>query len=767
MRYLMVLEKPSLMKEVKACYFNHKAEVERNVGQIDFVTMAGHLCTNFLPDDYPDWKGKKWDEVEYPMIPSSWGIKPIQQPHSLKLLNEIKSKISSYDGYIVGTDSDTEGYGIYYLLEQYLGMDKKPALRFMEHSLTDKELLKSFLTMTDFHKDPSHVAFTQSFLVRSRADWLYGMNISRKMSVATGEPMHVGRVKAPTIKLVYDNSMAIENFKPEKYWQLVADYGDGFTATLINEKGQPVNFDDPSKVPSVPLPGVVSKKEAKITKTHAPKLYDLAAVQIEAGQRLGINPQKTLDILQSLYETHKILSYPRTQCRFVSSEKAKEFPDLLEKVAVFPDLKPYVDKIKEDDIKKVYHDKSVVNDKEVEKESHDALLPTSKMPDLSKLSKEEYDVCHLIYMRLLAQFMDPLTEEKTKLVLNHNGYLFAASGKVVIDLGWRKLYGQLKDNVLPPLKEGDPVKAEKIAPAEKVTTPPKRLTVHSLLNSMMNIANLVQDKQLRQSLAESKGIGTPATRSAIVQDIIEKGYIEDKKGLYITPKGKAYVESLGSVDIISPIFAAQMDYKIKKVQRREISFDEAYQSVTDDLYRVCKQIDQMDIKRYSNTGESTAFVCPECGKNLKSMKYSFQCDCGVNISKTVAGKKLTDNMVAKLLDGEKLPSMTFKSNAGKSFTARLYYSHEKKDLAFDFSSGIPCPFCGKDVTLNRGGAFCECGLKVFKNTFRRTLTDREIKTVLKTKKLPKSTFPKKDGGTYETELVLDPKEKTLTFPPRK
>ena len=171
------------------------------------------------------------------------------------------------------------------------------------------------------------------------------------------------------------------------------------------------------------------------------------------------------------------------------------------------------------------------------------------------------------------------------------------------------------------------------------------------------------------------------------------------------------------------------------------------------------RIEDMDPQRFA--------VCPECGKNLKSMKYSFQCDCGVNISKTVAGKKLTDNMVAKLLDGEKLPSMTFKSNAGKSFNARLYYSHEKKDLAFDFSSGIPCPFCGKDVNLNRGGAFCECGLKVFKNTFRRTLTDREIKTVLKTKKLPKSTFPKKDGGTYETELVLDPKEKTLTFPPRK
>ena len=211
----------------------------------------------------------------------------------------------------------------------------------MEHSLTDKEILHSLLTMTDYHTDPVHVRYTQSFLLRSKADWLYGMNATRLASVNTGKLLTIGRVKAPTLKLVYDNSMSIENFKPETYYQIQADYGS-FKAIMVDKEGKAVRFDEPNLRLNIPLAGTVSNKKEIIAKTHAPKLYDLPSLQMDAGQMFGYTPKKTLELVQSLYEKHKVISYPRTQCRYVSSEKAKEFPDMLKKITVFSDLAPFL-----------------------------------------------------------------------------------------------------------------------------------------------------------------------------------------------------------------------------------------------------------------------------------------------------------------------------------------------------------------------------------------------------------------------------------------
>lgn len=338
MRYLFIAEKPSLMRDVRSCYQNHMSEIKKSVGTIDFVALAGHACRNGEPNDYEEWNNK-WENISYPMIPSHWIIKPIQDKRSI--LKNIKEKASSYDGIIVGTDSDTEGYGIYYLIEQHLGLQHMKALRFMEHSLTDKEILKSLLTMTDYHTDPVHVRYTQSFLLRSRADWLYGMNATRLATSKTGKLLTIGRVKAPTLKLVYDNSMAIENFKPETYYQLQADYGT-FKAIMIEQDGKPSKFKTPNPNLRIPLEGIVYDKKEVVTKTHAPKLYDLSSLQMDAGQMFGYTPKQTLELVQSLYERHKVISYPRTQCRYVSSEKAKEFPSMLEKMAVFQEFAPYL-----------------------------------------------------------------------------------------------------------------------------------------------------------------------------------------------------------------------------------------------------------------------------------------------------------------------------------------------------------------------------------------------------------------------------------------
>ena len=166
MKYLFIAEKPSLMRDVQACYKNHKNEVVEKVGEVDFMALSGHVCTNYMPTDYEEWKDKSWRAIVYPMIPNPWQIKPIADKRKQETIAEIGRRVPDYDGIIVGTDSDVEGYGIYWLLEQYLKLNEKPALRFIEHSLTDAEILKSLLSMTDYHQNPTHVHFVQSFRER-------------------------------------------------------------------------------------------------------------------------------------------------------------------------------------------------------------------------------------------------------------------------------------------------------------------------------------------------------------------------------------------------------------------------------------------------------------------------------------------------------------------------------------------------------------------------------------------------------------------------
>ena len=760
MKYLLIAEKPSLMREIQSCYKKHQAKVESVVGMIDFIALSGHICTNCLPNEYAEWAESKWGEIPYPMVPSVWKIKPIEDERKKKLLEKIRNLIPHYDGIIVATDSDVEGYGIYYLLETYLHLGEKKALRFIEHSLTDKEILDSLLSMTDYHKDPTHTHATQSFLIRSRADWLFGMNATQIMSSRKGELLRIGRVKAPTIKLVYDNSIAIAQFVPRKYYQLQADYGQ-FQALLCDEKGSPQAFESPDKCGSYPLEGVVQSIEKNRTYVHAPKLFDLTSAQAEAGRVFGYTPSQTLEIIQSLYEKHKVISYPRTQCRYVSSEKAKEFGIMLGNMSAFSDLSRIAENIAMPDIQRVLTDKNVVNDGEVQKESHDALLPTANRPILAKMTEEERNVCHMIYTRLLAQFLPKVAEDKTRFVILHGTGSFIANGKTVVEQGWRILYKASRDTFLPPLKEGQEITALQIAPVEKVTTPPKRLTQATLINAMQNIANMIQDKELRKSLADSQGIGTPATRAATISEIIKSGYIEDRKGgLYITDLGKTYVESLDGIGIIKPEFAAVIDTQIKKVQRGEAEFNSVYRTILQSLQDMCVEMEKT--KKVSRSeGEQNSQLeakCPICGANLIKQKFSYLCsgNCGFKLGRVVCGKSIDERLLSVLLAGEKTPAFLLKKKDGTSFHARLYL--EKGELKFDFSSGIRCPVCKKnDIRLNRGGAFCDCGFKLYRKTAGKQLTDTEMKQLLTKGKTKKAVagLKKKNGDTFSAILLMD------------
>lgn len=756
MKYLFIAEKPSLMRDVQACYFRHKAEVQAKVGDIDFIALSGHVCTNFEPDDYDQWANVKWQNVDYPMIPTAWGIKPIPDKRKNETIRQIKTAVPSYDGIIVGTDSDVEGYGIYYLLEHYLGLEKKPALRFMEHSLADLEILQSLLSMTDYHKDPRHVRFTESFLLRSRSDWLYGMNATRMMTVKTTKLTTIGRVKAPTIKLVYDNSKSIDEFVPEDYYQAEAQY-DGFTAMLVDDSMKEVRFKDKSDIPDFPLEGKIIEAKKERKKTHAPKLFDLSAIQSEAGSKYGLKPSETLDIIQSLYEKHKVISYPRTQCRFVSTEKAKEFQDMVRNMDVFPELAPFISEIRPSAYTDILSDKSVVNDKEIEKESHDALLPTSVRPDPSKLTDQERKICLMIYTRLLAQLLPAYEEDKTQLKIQHGDGIFKADGNMPAVQGWRQLYKARAGKTIPELNKGDTVTAREISPKKGTTRPPKRLTQSSLIDAMENISKTIDDAKLRKSLEESKGIGTPATRASIITDIIGRGYVEDRKdGLYITEAGKAYIGSVQSLDIVSPVFAASIDTDIKKIQRGEEEYGAVYARIIDGLDKMCRQINGIKVSL-----PETGAVCPICGSPLYDTKYQYICqNDGLAVSKFICGHYVTPEELKRMAEGESVGPFDFKKKDGKTFSAKLKIDKTAKKIAFDFAPDyIMCPKCGKKMLkLNKWGAFCDsCDFKFFRTEYGREFTDGEIRHLMKEKRLEnlQGFVSKRTGKTYSATLYLD------------
>ena len=564
------------------------------------------------------------------------------------------------------------------------------------------------------------------------------------------------------------------------------DEGIVFKAVLQNEEGD-AQFKNPRLFASYALEGIVTGVETKRSASHAPKLFDLAALQAEAGSKYKFKPDQTLELVQRLYEKHKVISYPRTQCRYVSTEKAKEFAAMIENLAVFEDLKLIADGIDPGVFEKILKDKAVVNDAEVAKESHDALLPTLKRPDLSRMSADEQIICRMIYTRLLAQFLPKLSEDKTTIQIRHAevdedaaadtdnivaagaavdadaGGIFKATGKMVVEPGWSILYKKSNDHALPKLKKGDRITAGTIQPVQKETSPPKRLTQATLINAMRNIATQIEDKELKKSLADSQGIGTPATRAAIIKDILDSGYIEEKKsGLYITAKGKSYIDAVKDFDIAYPVFAADMDNHIKKVQRGEAEYEQVMTEVLEKLQDMCKKIGQdleeVEAELAPFEPVQTDIRCIKCGGVMEEQKKHYQClGCGAKIYKNTSGAIIDLELLRKLESGMQSGYLNFKNRAGKPFRAALKLDEKGEIEMVFFEESVQCPKCRKKAVLNQWGVFCgvkKCGHKLFRSFCGHDFSYPEMKALLDGKAVAAS-FQSKAGKAFNAKVHLN------------
>ena len=343
------------------------------------------------------------------------------------------------------------------------------------------------------------------------------------------------------------------------------------------------------------------------------------------------------------------------------------------------------------------------------------------------------------------------------------GGIFKATGKIVVEPGWSILYKKSNDHVLPKLKKGDRIIAGTIQPVQKETSPPKRLTQATLINAMRNIATQIEDKELKKSLADSQGIGTPATRAAIIKDILDSGYIEEKKsGLYITAKGKSYIDAVKDFDIAYPVFAADMDNHIKKVQRGEAEYEQVMAEVLEKLQDMCKKIGQdleeVEAELASFEPVQTDIRCIKCGGVMEEQKKHYQClGCGAKIYKNTSGAIIDLELLRKLESGAQSGYLNFKNRAGKPFRAALKLDEKGEIEMVFFEESVQCPKCRKKAVLNQWGVFCgvkKCGHKLFRSFCGHDFSYPEMKALLDGKKVAAS-FQSKAGKAFNAKVHLN------------
>lgn len=708
-KFLFIAEKPSSMREFQSVYKKHKYEVDNVVGgSIDFIALRGHVFRNLEPKEYDAWD-KKWVQLyesDLPMIPKTWKVTAISGAQDA--IKALKDKLKEgYDGIIVGTDSDVEGYGIYYMVYQAMNLKNYKTLRFYETALTEKNILQSFRDMDDLFATPRHKNALNSYIFRSRWDWLIGMNLTTAYTVRYGELMKIGSVKAPTLKLIYDNCWALDNFKELITWGVKSLHTDGFESILLNddnnkEKSFQQKADAEALVKTLAPQAIVKSYDKKTEYKKAPKLYSLSDLQVEAAKApYGYTPDQTLATCQKLYEERKILTYPRTSGNYLASGKTSDIPDIMKAMMGVPDLVPFVSKLTPADITKQNKNTDIFNDKEAEKAAHDALIPTGEAVNWSALTKPEQDIFMLVCKRLLAHYLPYFTEEKTSIMLDNNGNRFKATGRRTIENGYYDLYGKtVADKILPEYKVGAIVKIEQSIPYEKKSSPPARYSTGSIIEAMKNIASQVTDPELKKVMRESEGIGTEATRAGILLDLQKSGYIETKKNMiYITDQGRRYIENIRTpkgdgfdYGIADPVKVAYWSSKAKEIQLGEAKVEDILTNFYDYLEKtiaMLKMSGAPEKRGFTPAKSETNVKCPVCGSAMLNGKFGFYCSnrekCKVSVPKEYCGKTLTEKQQINLLQGKKVHAKGFKSKAGKDFEADLYLDKNTGKLAFDFS----------------------------------------------------------------------------------
>ncbi|GAB6013192.1 type IA DNA topoisomerase [Viscerimonas tarda] len=685
MKIAIIAEKPSVAREIAAIVGASHKEDGFMTGNGYMVTYAfGHLIQLAMPEDY-GFSG--FVKENLPIIPETFILKPRQvrdgkeykpDAGALKQLKVIKHVFDSCDKIIVATDAGREGELIFRYIYNHLNC-RKPFERLWISSLTDKAIKDGLQNLKNGNEYDNLYYAAKA---RSEADWLVGINASQALSIAAGRGVYsLGRVQTPTLAMICRRFLENKNFTPVPFWQIrVQTEKANIPFAVVNR--EKYDRKDTANAIFQKLQGnslQVQTVEKKEVNQEPPLLYDLTALQKEANSKHGFSADKTLSIAQKLYEA-KLITYPRTSSRYISADVFDEIPELINSMKTHPRFGGYAAKM-DTQILNI----RCVDDKKVT--DHHALLITENQP--KDLSGEEQTIYEMVAGRMLEAFSKKCVKDATTIVCICADTLFEAKGAVIKQAGWRAVFNEKEeteeDGALPEVMQGETLPILKSELLEKQTKPKPLHTEASLLSEMETAGKTVENEAERAAMKES-GIGTPATRAAIIETLFSRNYIvREKKSLVPTEKGLTVYETVKDKRIADVALTGSWENTLAQIERGEMQPETFKKTI--EIYT--GQITAELLNTKIEVADSNACICPKCKTApIRFYPKVAKCsdpNCGLVVFRTISEKELTDKQILELLTKGKTAVINgFKSKAGKVFPAALKFDENYK-VTFEFS----------------------------------------------------------------------------------
>jgi DNA topoisomerase-3 len=696
---LVIAEKPSVGKDLvrvlPGAFTNHKEYLE---GPDHVVTWAvGHLVQLADPDEYGE-KYKKWRMADLPIVPEHFKL-VVRDERSKKQMTAVTRQLGREDIDLVvnACDAGREGELIFAYLFEKSG-SRKPVKRLWLNSMTRKAIEAAF---GELRPGADFAPLEAAARSRSEADWIVGMNATRAATIRLRSSfdgaVSLGRVQTPTLAILARREEEIRAFKPEPYWVVDA----AFAAVA-----EPAGRSYEGRFHAGAKPRIGSAEEAaaivaavqgrvgeitKLTKTErrerAPLLYDLTQLQRDANGRFGFSARRTLAAAQRLYEEHKALTYPRTSSRYITGDMIGEIKPIAELVGSQPEYAAASKYILSLDVLPLAR---VVNDAKVT--DHHAIIPTNaERHPVDKFNDDDRKIYDIVVRQFLAIFHPEAVFENTRVETTVATHVFRTRGKLLLVPGWRAVYGETADlddgaaddedegreQRLPKLNQGEAADVRKVAAEAKETKPPRRHTERSLLGAMETAGKLVEEEELREAMKDS-GIGTPATRAAIIERLLQVGYIErDARALVVTEKGLNVIRLLGEHPLTSPGLTGDWEHRLAKIETGQ----ESRAAFMGDIVKFTEAtVVELDTKlKDVRIPRANLGPCPVCGRDINENRKGYSCwsredpGCGFVIWKSKAGKQLPIAVAREVIKTGRTerPVTGFKGRSGKSFRARL------------------------------------------------------------------------------------------------
>ncbi len=707
---LIIAEKPSVAADLAKALGGCKKQTDYFESEQYVVSSAvGHLLDLAPPEGFEPARGK-WNMENLPSLPPEFALVPIEKNVArLRVLTKLLKR-KDVDTVIDACDAGREGELIFRNVMRHTGC-KKPSRRLWLQSMTTDAIRTAFQNLrSDEEMRPLADAATS----RSESDWLVGINSTRALTAFNTKAMGgfqkttAGRVQTPTLAILAEREERIRAFKPRTYWEVYGDFGvaagsyrgrwfdEKFAKKAGEEDTKAERIWDKAKADAIKAkcdgkPGTI-EEEKKPTSQISPQLYDLTTLQREANQRFGFPARMTLQIAQALYEKHKVLTYPRTDSRYLPEDHlatAKRVMTGFEDVS----LSTHAEKaLREGWVKP---NKRIFNNAKVS--DHFAIVPTGAAA--KSLDEKEHKIFDMVARRFIAVFFPAAQFEVTTRITTVEAEKFKTEGKVIVDPGWLAVYGRQtegegeNDRAVVAIRAGETARTEAIEVKECETKPPARFSEATLLAAMEGAGKLVDDEELREAMAE-RGLGTPATRAQTIEGLIYEGYlIRQGRELFVTAKGLSLITLLRNVqaeELTKPELTGEWEHKLRQMERgqlsREVFMGDIRKLTTEIVNKVRGGMGQEVQGKF----EALAVKCPRCGEGtFKESFRAFECPgCKLIVWKTMAGREFEREEVAKLLTEKRVgPLEGFRSKLGRAFAATVIFDEEEWKQKFDFDKG--------------------------------------------------------------------------------